>query len=325
MRRVSIVLMLMALTLTAGAQSPKRALLPTMAGAWYPEDPQALRTAVTQCCAAQNPAPAPPGRIFAMVVPHAPLQTSGSIAGAAFRLINPDDYDRVFVLYPSHYSSFNSCSLPGVQYARTPLGDIPFDVKLMRTLDMSALFEICSISYSSRTVNKYKIHEYEYSLQAVLPFLQTRLQKFTLVPIAVGTYLTEDERPEVHALAATATLLKKHLTKRTLIVISTDFTHYGDKFKYTPFPEDTLKNIEQLDRIAFDLVLKRDFEGFLDYVTQTENVICGRNALAILIKLLPATAQGTLLQYEISGAKTGSTNPSISFASLVFTCPNEGD
>jgi hypothetical protein len=302
-----------------GAREAVRAMRPIAAGIWYPADKEQLRADVRKYMN-ETEAAAPQGRVVACIVPHAPYETSGAIAGAAFKLLQPGQYDRVIVLAPAHYSKFRGCSIPSVQAYRTPLGDVILDGPTIRALDRSTLIEVRAVHYTA-TIERAQLHEREYTIEVVLPFLQERLGEFLLVPLAVGDFLDYQNRTDENAISAVAETIGEYVDDRTLLVVSSDFTHFGNNFSYRPFRENILEGIEALDRQAFSLILKRDYRGFLAYLEETGNTICGKNAIAILLKLLPKRAEGRLLQYEISARKTGDTRTSISFASIVFCEP----
>jgi AmmeMemoRadiSam system protein B len=163
------------------------------------------------------------------------------------------------------------------------------------------------------------LHERESTIEVVLPFLQARLGEFRLVPILAGDFVDYHKRFDENAVASVAERIREVVDDRTLIVVSSDFTHFGNNFSYRPFRENILENIEALDKEAFRLILKRDSPGFHMYLEETKNTICGKAAIEILLKLLPPTAQGRLLKYDVSARKTGDTRASISYASIVFT------
>jgi hypothetical protein len=163
------------------------------------------------------------------------------------------------------------------------------------------------------------LHEREYTIEVVLPFLQARLGEFRLVPVLAGDSLDYHQRLDENVITSVAQRIREVVDTRTLIVVSSDFTHFGNNFSYRPFRENILENIEALDKEAFRLILQRDSPGFHTYLEETKNTICGKAAIEILLKLLPPTAQGRLLKYDLSARKTGDTRASISFASIVFT------
>jgi len=297
-------------------QGDARVRLPIAAGTWYPADAGALRAMVEKHI---SEAEAPPrkGRCVACIVPHGGYGASGDIAGHAFRLIEAGQYDRVIVLGPSHFAEFRGCSIPSVEACRTPLGDVAVDGPAVRMLDRSSLIDLRALHYKPRLV-RVQLHEREHAIEVVLPFLQVRLGAFKLVPIIVGDLKDYSGGIDVNAVNAIARLIRKIVDERTLVVVSSDFTHHGNKYSFRPFKENILEGIEALDRRAFDLILSKDFEGFRTYLEQTRNPICGKTAICILLKLLSPAAQGVLLSYDVSGRRNGDLRNSVSYAAIAF-------
>ena len=313
-RRISV-LVLVAVSVL-GVEGATRILRPHAAGKWYPADADELRATV-EGFIREAEVSAPEGRCIACIVPHAGYVFSGDIAGHAFKLIEPGQYDRVIVLGPSHFAGFRGCSIPSVQLCRTPLGDVILDGPAIRKLDRSTLIEVRSIHYR-QSLERIPVHEREHSIEVVLPFLQVRLGAFKLIPMLVSDLNDYQGRIDVAAIETIAGMLKETMDERTLVVVSSDFTHHGNNYSYRPFKENVLEGIEALDRQAFDLILAKDFEGFRGYLEQTGNTICGRLSICILLKLLPKTAEGVLLSYDTSARRTGNLNNSVSYAAIAF-------
>jgi AmmeMemoRadiSam system protein B len=310
------------ISFVSAAQSPRLAL-PIVAGVWYPAEKDELIKKLDECMSGDE-APPPPGRIKALIVPHAPYQTFGDVAGAAFKLLQGQHYSRVIVLAPAHYSSFRGCSIPSVQGYLTPLGDIPLDGASIRALDMSTLIEVRTVKYgASQNKEHVLLHEKEYTIEVVLPFLQRQLGTFQLIPILVGDFLDYKKDIDTDALKAVAQSISRCMDDDTLLVVSSDFTHFGNNFSYRPFRNHIIEGIESLDNTAFELILKKDFPTYIEYLRETQNKICGKNAIAILLDMLPRRCQGRLLRYEVSARHTNDTKSSISYASLVFTDPEQ--
>lgn len=312
--------------LLMGASGGIYVVKPTVAGIWYPADKAQLEAAVGKCLdEAEGTVPA--GRVVACIVPHAPYATFGSVAGAAFKCLKAGHYDRVIVLAPAHFSSFRGCSIPSAQAWLTPLAATVLDGPAIRALDRSPLIEVRALNYKGGVDEKggdrVKLHEQEYCIEAVMPFLQVRLGEFLLIPIVVGEFLDYNKRFDENGIAAVATMIKQQLTDRTLLVVSSDFTHFGNNFSYRPFRDHILEGIEALDKEAFRLILERDYEGYQTYLEDTKNTICGKEAIAILLKCLPKDAVGHLMKYEVSARRTNDTTSSISYASIVFVTPEQ--
>jgi hypothetical protein len=150
-----------------------------------------------------------------------------------------------------------------------------------------------------------------------LPLLQRALQPgWQLVPVLVGQLSPED-------YPAAAELLRPLLDDDTLVVVSSDFTHYGPRFGYRPFPNDdlTAARLEALDTGSLDAILDKDPQGFLDYKARTGITICGYEPIALLLQLLPADSHGKVVSYATSGKLTGNYENSVSYMSIVFRGP----
>ncbi|HYN57398.1 MAG TPA: AmmeMemoRadiSam system protein B [Motilibacterales bacterium] len=150
------------------------------------------------------------GRLVAVVVPHAGHVYSGPTAGFAYASIDPAAVDRVVLLGPAHYVPVDGIGLSTATAWRTPLGDVPLDADLAE--DLRARVET--------VVPADHAHAPEHSLEVQVPFLQRVLPEgWSLVPLIVGADLPGD-------VAAVITLCAS--LPRTLVVVSTDLSHYLD-------------------------------------------------------------------------------------------------
>ena len=285
--------------------SPGRSVIgPAVAGTWYPKDREELERQVDGLLARAAAPPEEPtdSRLLALVAPHAGFVYSGEVAAAGFRAVGRGAFRRVLLLGPSHYASFEGARVPAASFYRTPLGDVPLDVEAVATLARAPGFGVDDGPFGP-----------EHALEAEIPFLERRLAPgWQLVPVLVGH---PGLRYDASVLApALLPLLDPH----TLVVVSSDFTHYGPRFDYVPFEDDVPQHLSELDRGAIDRMLAGDGRGFDDYVKKTGATICGRNPIRVLLDLLPATAYGRLLAYDTSGRITGDFGHSVSYASIVF-------
>jgi len=274
---------------------------PVASGDWYPETERELKRMVDSFLAEANVEELE-GGIVAVIAPHAGFRYSGQGAAFAFKSLMKQKVHRVIILAPSHFAAFRGLSILKADYYKTPLGLIRIDVDVCESLLKEKL--ISTISYA---------HTREHSLENMLPFLQRTLNKFQLVPIIVGQ-LSDDDYEML------ANSIKKYIDANTLIVVSSDFTHYGRYFGYLPFPlnKDTRKNIEELDGGAIDRIVNVDFVGYQQYLTKTGATICGRIPIGLLLKILHRDMKGKLVHYYMSGDNTGNYRSSVSYASIVF-------
>jgi hypothetical protein len=287
--------------------SARRSVIgPAVAGLWYPARPERLAAEVDALLAgAAADAPAPPAPARALVVPHAGYAYSGAVAARGFLALARSRTRRVLLLGPSHRAAFAGAVAPRAAAYRTPLGEVEIDAPAAAGLP-SGCFSLDDAPYAG-----------EHALEAEIPFLQRRLEPgFRLLPLLVGQL-----GPPGPSAASLAAALRPWLGPDACVVVSSDFTHFGERFGYVPFADDVSRRIEALDRGAIERILAWDAAGFESYVERTRATICGRRAISILLRLFSDAPPGTLLAYDTSGRLTGDREHSVSYAAVGFDAP----
>ena len=180
-----------------------------VAGLFYPDSPAVLGSAVRAYLAQAAAAAQARIRPKALIVPHAGYVYSGAIAAAAYRRLagGCDDIARVVLLGPAHHRvPLRGLAVPTSKGFATPLGDVPID-----RAAVACALELPQVSESDSA------HALEHALEVQLPFLQTLLPGFSLVPLAGGD-----------ATAAQVAEVIERLWDgpETLIVVSSDLSHY---------------------------------------------------------------------------------------------------
>jgi MEMO1 family protein len=180
---------------------------PAVAGMFYPAEPGALAAEVEDLLGSVEHLAPRLGFPKAIVVPHAGYVYSGAIAASAYDAIAPARgiVKRVVLLGPTHRVAVRGLALPATDFFDTPLGRIPVD---------GAVFEGIR---DLRVVKSDPAHAMEHSLEVQLPFLQSALGAFSLVPFAVGAASAEE---------VAAVLERLWGGPETLVVVSTDLSHY---------------------------------------------------------------------------------------------------
>jgi len=287
----------------APAKAPESIRASAIAGSWYPDDEKELRGLITKYLDRAEEAPLD-GHLFALIAPHAGYRFSGQVAAWSFRQVAGKNYNRVIVLAPSHQAGFRGFSIMDVDAYSTPLGVV--------LLDESACIQLAAHELH---VRDDAVHVREHAIEIELPFLQQVLPDgFHLLPVLVGQL-------EEHDAEKIASALKPYLSEQTLVVISSDFTHYGPNYQYVPFTTDVSANIEKLDMAALKPALAGDYDQYVACLREKQPTICGRNALAILLKMLPPGSQGRLLKYDTSGRMMSDFRNSVSYVSAAFSVP----
>lgn len=255
---------------------------PAVAGMFYPATEKKLTndvlTYLAQADERQGPQPK------ALVVPHAGYIYSGPIAASAYKQLIPfkDKINRVVLLGPSHRVAFSGMAVPESDYFYTPLGEIPIDKQAIQEL-----------SRLTQVIASDRAHSEEHSLEVQLPFLQVILDEFTLIPIVVGDAERHDVAEVIKQLWA---------DEHTLIVISSDLSHYHEYFE-----------AKKLDRATSDAVvhLKPDLIGYED--------ACGRNGLkGMMTVALEKGLHAELLDLRNSGDTAGDKNRVVGYGAYVF-------
>jgi AmmeMemoRadiSam system protein B len=177
-----------------------------VAGMFYPESSTVLAHDLQQLLQEVPPAAASPAK--AIIAPHAGYVYSGPIAASVYAGLRDrrQSIRRVVLLGPTHRVAVNGLALPSSTGFATPLGVIPVDQEA-----------IAAIRHLPQVVVSDASHALEHSLEVQLPFLQTVLAEFTLLPLAVG-----------HASPAQVAEVLECLWggDETLLVISSDLSHY---------------------------------------------------------------------------------------------------
>lgn len=205
-----------------------------VAGTFYPAEPLALQQMIDEFLHAvpAQTAAAPK----AIIAPHAGYIYSGSVAASAYARLIPmrGRVRRVVLLGPSHRVYVNGLALTHATHYATPLGIIP--------IDLTAMQQLAALPHVSYQDNA---HADEHSLEVHLPFLQTVLDQFTLVPMVVGE-ATPQQVAEALALVWGG--------DETVIVISSDLSHFHDYQTAQVLDQATSKAIEALapERISYE-------------------------------------------------------------------------
>lgn len=206
---------------------------PAVAGMFYPDDPAELNRQLDQFL--QVPVRTA-SRPKAVIVPHAGYIYSGPVAGEAYAALRPyaDDIKRVVLLGPSHRVPFSGIAAADFSAYETPLGRVPVDLNAVRQLLDKGL-----------VVVRNDAHQFEHSLEVHVPFLQKALGDFSLIPLVVGDASYEDVQQVLEQLWD---------GPETLIVISSDLSHYHDYATARAMDERTSRAIEQLhpEAIQYD-------------------------------------------------------------------------
>lgn len=207
---------------------------PAVAGFFYPAEPDQVRARAQSLLAdagqrlAQMPDPPHPK---ALIVPHAGWEWSGSVAALGWQTLaeRRGRIRRVVLLGPTHRVAIRGVALPGADRFRTPIGDLPIpreDV-LSRTAGLPSPVDEDPLT-----------HAEEHALEVQVPFIQIVLGEVELVPLNVGVARPGEVGAIIDALWG---------GPETVVVVSSDLSHYHTSQQARRIDADTLDRIVRLD------------------------------------------------------------------------------
>jgi hypothetical protein len=216
-----------------------------------------------------------------IISPHAGYVFSGPVAAEAYRAIDRS-VETVILIGPSHHHYFNGVSIPEVDYYETPLGAIPLASDIIEQLRKE-----------KAVTAEPSAHKLEHCLEVQLPFCQVVLDSFRIVPIITGKVSSR----------AVAELIYPVITQKTLIIASSDLSHFH--------PHNEAKGI---DRRSVETILKGDTDGFIDG--------CGETGIRAVMHLSKKMGLHPILLDARNSSETapqfGSEGRVVGYASIVY-------
>jgi hypothetical protein len=260
------------------------------AGTWYPAQSAALGSMVTGFLRESPPFPLP-GRLVALVSPHAGLKYSGRTAAAGYRLLKDAPFDVVVLLGPSHRVWFDGLSVLAEGAYETPLGRVAIDQELSATI--------------GGTKDAADVHAGEHSLEMQLPFLQSMLEEFRIVPIVMG----DQSRENVDEAARTLARAVSGTDRKVLLVASSDLSHYENRSRARELDERVLDCLERFDADELASLLERE-----------RRHACGGGPMVSVMRAARdlGASRSSVLHYSDSGDVTGDTDQVVGYVSAAF-------
>ncbi len=259
---------------------------PVRAGSFYPADPDELAQIIDQLTrkAQKTPVRLPPNKpLKAIIMPHAGYIYSGWTAAHAALVLKENRFSKVILLGPDHFIGFKNGAICNVTAYETPLGKINLHQDVAKLRRQPALFQ-------SLPVSKDK----EHSLEVILPFLQTYLGEFELVPIIVGP---ADIGPLADAL-------NPLVDDDTLLVISSDLSHF---LAYS--------EALAIDRQTINAIMNLNPARLLD----KGNRACGLMPILVLMEIAQRHHwQPVHLHYANSGDTAGGRSRVVGYTAIAF-------
>ncbi len=280
---------------------------PIVAGQFYEADFDQLTKEIEECFRSERgpgdlPISKREKKLKAVIVPHAGYFFSGPAAAWAYKEIAEAQLPDLYIIIgPSHQGADTCISIDSFE---TPLGVVRADQAFGKALAAQAGIKMDP-----------QAHQFEHSVEVQLPFLQyvnrKDIERLKILPILVShaTDYAELGRDIARAL--------EENKRKAIIVVSSDFTHYGRNYHYIPFSLDVPKQLYDLDGKAIEYILKQDVQGFMDYVYKTGATICGQVGIGVLLSALRAE-KVDLMMYYTSGDVINDYANAVGYASIVF-------
>ena len=263
---------------------------PQVAGMFYPSDPNKLKKELDDFFRnIKNDGSIK--NVAGIIAPHAGYRYSGKTAAYGYKTIQNKKYLNVIVISPSHREYFRGVSIYSGDAYRTPLGNIPINKDLREKI----------IAESKLVFSGTEGHNYEHALEVQLPFLQTVLSDFYLIPMVIG-----DQRKEfIYELAE---VLAKVVDEQTLLVASSDLSHFHTKSQANLLDSRIVASINEFKYEQ----LQNDLEG-------KRCEACGGGGIVALLKTLKMKnySHSKVIAHTDSGDVTGDESEVVGYLSAV--------
>ncbi len=264
-----------------------------LAGTWYPRSQDELANTI-QGLLSRVEMPFLDGEPKAIIVPHAGYRYSGHVAAHAYNLLYKKPFKQIILIGPSHRMGFRGISINLQAGYETPLGIVTVDQEMGRKI----------LKKGSNIRWLRKAHALEHSLEIQLPFLQTVLKNFKIVPIIMG----QQDFESCSSLANTLVDVLKD-EKDTLLLASSDLSHYHTYNKANSLDHQFISNVRRFDPrgLSKDLMLGK-----------CEACGGGPVITVLLASKAMKADRAVILNYANSGDITGDHSKVVGYLSAVI-------
>jgi len=309
---ISVAVLILAIFLFRAAGRPKKDEIeqnlpirpPAVAGSFYSADKETLSEQIDGFLANVPPSEKRP---TILIVPHAGYEYSGQVAAYGFNQLVDSDIKRVIILGATHQVPFSGAAVFDKGFWQTPLGKVAIDADLATKIitDNELVFE------------SQQYHQKEHSLEVELPFLQKVLVNFQIVPILMGE---KDEK----LIEDLATVIAQNLDSQTLLIISTDLSHYPSYEDAKKVDEKTINAILSGEGKNLDKAIT---ESMAANIPGLATCACAEAAIRVGMRAAQkmAISDIRLLNYANSGDITGTKERIVGYASIGFYSERVGD
>jgi hypothetical protein len=264
---------------------------PAVAGQFYPADAADLNSEISGYLDPKS------GKqdVLACIMPHAGYMYSGPVAGAVVSRINIPEH--VVLLGPNHTGQGTPFSLSSNGTWKTPLGEVNIDKELAEEI----------LSGSQHIQEDSIAHLFEHSLEVELPFLQYLRKDFKIVPICLAS--ADPRALKSVGLSVAEAIIKLNIRKSTLIIASSDMTHYEPQ-----------KEVEKKDKLAIDAILELNEDKLLERIAKFDISMCGFGPVTAMLSCVKklGAKKAQLIKYQTSGDVSRDFSSVVGYAGIII-------
>lgn len=261
-----------------------------VAGYFYPSEQDKLQRDISLMLQVAKPEKSF-DKIFGIVAPHAGYIYSGKTAAYVYNFLRNKKYKTVIIISPSHAEYFPGISIYDGDAYETPLGLVEIDKEMTDKL----------VEGSKLIFKGIQGHRKEHALEVQIPFLQSVLKDFKIVPIVMG----EQGKMYVDELAQK---ISKVVDDDTLVVASSDMSHFYSS-----------EEADRLDSVVEKRINDFDFENLLKDLDNHQCEACGGGPIAAMMKAasLKSITGSLVINRSDSGDITGDKSEVVGYLSAV--------
>jgi MEMO1 family protein len=235
--------------------------------------------------------------IKGIIVPHAGYLYSGETAASAYSLLKKN-YESFILICPDHTGMAKDVSISTEDWI-TPLGKIEIDLDLAHEIEKQ----------TNLITTDNLAHLYEHSIEVQLPFLQHIYTNPKIVPIIIPNHINKKKQYQEIANA----IKKATHNKKVLIITTTDFTHFGEGYNFTPTDKNQLEWVINKDKEIINNILSDNIEETEQSAKET--TCCGLNPILLTMYLLK---NAKLIKYDTSYTKSKNNKTIVGYGSIIF-------
>ena len=278
-----------------------------LAGSWYPGGESECRRAIERFLDSELFCPDTWGDIVGGIVPHAGWVFSGKIACKIIECLSVKNGADTCIIFGRHlHSASDNIIMKEGQWA-TPLGGLEVDVDVASQLTAEFPFDV-------ETTSRY---DHDNTIEVQLPFIKYFFSDIRIVPIGLSP------NPASLDIAKRAVEISKGMGRKTIVLGSTDLTHYGSNYGYMPkgTGEEAVEWVKKVnDRRAVDLMVAMDENAVIDESFESHNICCSG---AVAAAIAAVKELGAVKAKEMMYSNSYDLRPDNSFVGyvgIVFGC-----